>query len=250
MTSALKCHDRTRDHVEQRSPREPDSITSDARPVTRNTTSRRIDRDVELAVHGLPCSTRTVCRDQDLANHVTGFRSTTHPKFEAYLLASGTASGRVRPDVRLAFRAQPDKGARESSNSEVSARRASRRQQGTQADDSKALGCGDCHRLAPDMEHFLPVTMEAALPQLPRPQIRSARSDARAAAWPADGSDPRDRRTLPAQVRRPEPGDGGNRSAPSAGSTERRDAAPNRRSRARCARRATRQSINSRAAAA
>ena len=28
-------------------------------------------------------------------------------------------------------------------------------------DDGKALGCGDCHRLAPDKEHFLPITMEA-----------------------------------------------------------------------------------------
>jgi FHA domain len=90
----------------------------------------------------------------------SGFSSSRHPKFDAYLLRSSHRSG----GTGLLFEWHTERvaieGAKESSNLKFSHSVHLDGSRVLKVTDSTALGCSDCHTLAPDKAHFLPITME------------------------------------------------------------------------------------------
>ena len=127
----LTCHDHTRDHIEAAlAGRAGLDHVRCATCHQEHNEPAHLDRDVELAVHGLSCPTQALCLDQGSPDHGR-FCARHSSEIRGLSASSRTASGRYRPDVRLAFRAQRNKGCEGIVESEVSARRASRCQQGT-----------------------------------------------------------------------------------------------------------------------
>lgn len=90
----------------------------------------------------------------------TGFSLTTHPKFAAYLLRSSQRPGGTGLLFDWRLEASSIDGGRESSNLKFPHDVHLDASKVSKVDDSAALGCADCHALASDKEHFLPVTME------------------------------------------------------------------------------------------
>ena len=125
-----KCHDRTRDHVEK-------SLAArvDLEHVRCASCHKEHNEPARLIVTANGLCTDCHARPTRFAaittlEPVTGFSMTAHPKFAAYLLRSVRRPGCGGPGARLAIRAEPDQRRAGIIELEVSARRASRRQQG------------------------------------------------------------------------------------------------------------------------
>jgi predicted CXXCH cytochrome family protein len=91
---------------------------------------------------------------------VTGFDEATHPTFDAHLLASAKRASGTGFAFDWRFVETPLATAKEASNLEFPHDVHLDAEKVTSERTSEALGCGDCHALSPDQEHFVPVTME------------------------------------------------------------------------------------------
>lgn len=98
---------------------------------------------------------------------VTGFARNEHPAFTVSLIkpaaapgASGQTAGQTAGQTDWVVRREPVATAREQSNLTFSHAQHLDAARVTRASDSGALGCSDCHTLAVDGEHFIPVTMQ------------------------------------------------------------------------------------------
>jgi predicted CXXCH cytochrome family protein len=88
-----------------------------------------------------------------------GFSLATHPAFTVSLLKAGAALD-DNGQPQWVTRREPIETAREQSNLTFSHAAHLDPQHVTHAKDGTALGCGDCHSLDADGEHFVPVTMQ------------------------------------------------------------------------------------------
>ncbi len=154
------CHDRTHDHIE---------TTMATKVGLEHTRCASCHNEHNVPPH-LIVSSNSLCTDCHatpkrftaikVLQGTTGFSAATHPKFEAYLLRSSHRAAGTGLVFDWQFEATSIEGAQESSNlkfpHDVHLDGSKVRRVG----DSGALQCADCHQLAPDKEHFLPVTME------------------------------------------------------------------------------------------
>jgi hypothetical protein len=90
---------------------------------------------------------------------VSGFASRQHPAFSVALQKLATPDG-ARGDAQWVAYRTPLQGASEHSNLKFSHSQHLDADKVTSLQSGGALGCGDCHTLGADGEHFLPVTME------------------------------------------------------------------------------------------
>jgi len=90
---------------------------------------------------------------------VTGFSRTEHPAFTVTLIKPGSAPN-ASGQMDWVARREPVASAREQSNLNFSHAQHLDPARVTRQSDSRALGCADCHTLAVDGEHFIPVTMQ------------------------------------------------------------------------------------------
>ncbi len=156
-----KCHDRTHDHVEKSL-----AAQADLEHVRCASCHKEHNEPARLIVTANGLCTDCHARPTRFAaittlEPVTGFSMTAHPKFAAYLLRSVRRPGAAGLVLDWRYEPSPIGGARESSNLKFPHDVHLDGSKVRRTDDGKALGCGDCHRLAPDKEHFLPITMEA-----------------------------------------------------------------------------------------
>lgn len=91
---------------------------------------------------------------------VSGFADGTHPTFDAHLLKSVKRTAGTGFAFDWAFEVVPVADAKEQSNLEFPHDVHLDPEKVTSERTSEPLGCGDCHTLSLDQEHFLPVTME------------------------------------------------------------------------------------------
>jgi predicted CXXCH cytochrome family protein len=152
------CHTDVRDHV-------ADFVAAGVQP-DRCATCHKEHNDPQYLIvrRGALC---TDCHSQPIAvppqtslDAVTGFAESTHPPFDVHLLAyreGGAANG-------LPFvwddRIESPENAIEQSNLKFPHDLHLDPQKVLRPRDSVALGCGDCHVLSSDREHFAPVQME------------------------------------------------------------------------------------------
>jgi predicted CXXCH cytochrome family protein len=90
---------------------------------------------------------------------VTGFSRTEHPAFSVTLLKPASAMN-ASGQMDWVARREPVVSAHEQSNLNFSHAQHLDPARVTRQSDSRALGCADCHTLAVDGEHFIPVTMQ------------------------------------------------------------------------------------------
>jgi len=98
---------------------------------------------------------------------VTGFARNEHPAFTVSLVkpaaapaASAQMAGQTAGQIDWVVRREPVASASEQSNLKFSHAQHLDPARVKRASDSGALGCSDCHTLAVDGEHFIPVTMQ------------------------------------------------------------------------------------------
>ena len=154
------CHDRVHDHIE---------ATVAAKANLEHTRCATCHLEHNEPPH-LVVSADRLCTDchRDPARfasistlqHATGFSLATHPKFEAQLLRSSQRSGGTGLVFEWHYEPSSIDSGRESSNLKFPHDVHLDAGKVTKVSDSTALGCADCHVLAADKEHFLPVTME------------------------------------------------------------------------------------------
>jgi predicted CXXCH cytochrome family protein len=166
-----KCHDRTQNHVSV-----ADLKLTELGPAARC--------GVCHEEHNAPDGTLVVRDDQlcvachDAAHgrfgglkvdKVSGFSADRHPPFKASLLvptadlstaAVRTASMPGVQEVAWHLQRIPVKIGREHSNLKFSHQQHLDVSRVQRLRDNAPLGCGDCHRLEPDGEHFIPITMK------------------------------------------------------------------------------------------
>jgi len=111
---------------------------------------------------------------------VTGFSETAHPAFKASLLRPVSSHAGTGLVFSWETAIQPVSFASEVSNLKFPHDTHLDPELVTDPRDGEAIGCGDCHRLSQDNEHFVPITMESVCidchelsfdPQMPARQL-------------------------------------------------------------------------------
>jgi len=93
--------------------------------------------------------------------NVQSFEPQQHPPFSANLLVPIRSEGGAGALLDWKIVKSPLDGAREQSNLEFSHEFHLDATKVVRQSDSEALGCKDCHQLAPDGQHFAPLTMQS-----------------------------------------------------------------------------------------
>ncbi len=154
------CHDRTHDHIE---------AAMATKVGLEHTRCATCHNEHNVPPH-LIVSSNSLCTDCHAAPArfapieklpaTTGFSTATHPKFEAYLLRSSHRAAGTGLVFDWRYEPTSIEGAQESSNLKFPHDVHLDGSKVRRVSDSGTLHCADCHELAPDKEHFLPVTME------------------------------------------------------------------------------------------
>ena len=156
----VACHDHTDDHIESALARGAglDHVRCATCHQEHNEPAHLIVTSNSLCTdcHAQPTRFASI---KDLPS-AAGFALATHPKFEAHLLRPVQRPGGTGLTFDWRFEPSAIKDAKESSNLKFPHDVHLDASKVRKVTDSGALGCVDCHVLAPDKEHFLPVTME------------------------------------------------------------------------------------------
>lgn len=160
-SDCVTCHDHTNDHVDVAA-----SARVGLQHVRCATCHQEHNEPPHLIVNSDELCTNCHARPERFAAierlpETSDFSIAGHPKFNAYLLRSSHRPGGTGLTFDWRVEAVKLDGAAESSNLKFSHSVHLDRGKVLKVTDSSPLGCSDCHQLAPDKEHFLPVTMEA-----------------------------------------------------------------------------------------
>jgi predicted CXXCH cytochrome family protein len=160
-SACRECHKSTADHVEAaqlvRTKLGPPQRCARCHQEHHAPASGLIVRDNQLCVD---CHAKSDSKFGALkVKPVTGFSRTEHPAFTVTLIKPSPALN-ASGQMDWVARREPVATAREQSNLNFSHAQHLDPARVRRTSDSRALGCSDCHTLAVDGEHFIPVTMQ------------------------------------------------------------------------------------------